>query len=150
MIEEPPFGRHLETLDNLRLRGVAFGGAASSIVGFGWLGVRGNDGISCAVAYAFGIAWCYAFLRMRRIRIEVYEAGIAVWNYFATKNLGFDHWVACAPGFGGMRIRTDDDEITTAAGFARPSWGPHLDRPSDADLVALRLNHRAAEWRASR
>jgi hypothetical protein len=140
-------GPRLETVRNAFMTLVAYLGSFLTIVGFGWLATKTTDNIALGVVLGFGALWILIFLRMRRMRIEIFDTGIVVYNYLETVSVRFEHWVKCSAALHGLEIRTDNHSPVVAPGFGTPSWGPRLYQRSMADDIAEHLNELAAAFR---
>lgn len=125
--------------------------AVGSILGFGVTAASGPgpdpgplDYIGTAL---YGIAFAAGFLRGTRMRVEVAEEGITIFNYLSTRRAAWEEIVAVTADYYGLRVVLANHEVITASGLARPNWAAWLRRRTKVDDVVEVIQEELARRR---
>ena len=114
--------------------------AAASILGFGSTAVSGPGPDPGPVDYVgtvlFGVVMAVGFVRGTRMRIEVAEDGVTVFNYLSTRRVAWGDIVIVTVDYYGLRLALADGEVVTASGLAKPNWARWLRRRTKVDDAA--------------
>ena len=92
---------------------------------------------------ASGVIFALAFLRGARLRIEVDQSGITIFNFWKTRVVQWDEIAECRADYYGIKILQADGTTTTASAIGKPNWSKWLHRSTRADEVAAWLQAEA-------
>jgi hypothetical protein len=81
----------------------------------------------------FGIVLGLGFLRGTRMRVELDDEGVTVFNYFSTRRVDRGALVDASADYGGLRLICADASVVTAATLGKPNWATWLHRRTQAD-----------------
>lgn len=113
--------------------------AAGSIVIFGATAFSGPGPDPGPVDYVgtllFGVVMAAGFLRGTRMRIEVAQDGVTVFNYLSTRRVAWEDVVDVTADYYGLRLVLANGEVVTASGIAKPNWAVWLRRRTKVDDV---------------
>ncbi len=71
---------------------------------------------------AIGLAFAAAFLRATRMRVEFDPDGLMVFDYIATRHMGWDELADVTADYGGLNLIRHDGSFMTASSLGKPNW----------------------------
>ncbi len=76
------------------------------------------------------------FVRGTRMRIEIADDGVTVFNYIGTRRVAWTEITEVTADYYGLRLLLANGQIVTASGLAKPNWAAWLNRRTKVDDVA--------------